>query len=450
LENEVAEIPSLQTPGPILEISKDPFGKRMKEFPWWFVAIILIAIWAAFIIFSRNYLFTTSVEFAIASDIDQISDSEANQISEQLREAFAEEDFPLSEGVVLEVKTLDQKWRILDDETTYFLFRDGDELDIFQRGRFYFNKELLFTTKTEFVNTSQISEQLKEAFEKQEVSLSKNAFIMIQRPDQKWRIVDGLSAYYLVRDGGNLEIFQRGSYGDAFDFIKIGLSTTFRTALWAYFFALIFGLLAGLGRISNNIILNNLSRLYVELIRGIPMLVLIFFIALVGVPLVVDGLNSFGIWLGENGLGTIATPLTSMTNQAIPMNIRAIIALAVTYGAFLAEIFRAGIQSITRGQMEAARSLGMSNAQAMRYVILPQAIRNVLPALGNDFVAMVKDSSLVSVLAVRDISQVARLYSGSTFRFREAYVTLTVMYLTLTVVLSLLVQVIERRMRTHD
>ncbi|MCJ7702246.1 MAG: amino acid ABC transporter permease, partial [Anaerolineales bacterium] len=146
----------------------------------------------------------------------------------------------------------------------------------------------------------------------------------------------------------------------------------------------------------------------------------------------------------------LAVPLTSMNNQAIAMNVRAIIALAVTYGAFLAEIFRAGIQSIGKGQMEAARSLGMGYGQAMRYIILPQAVRNVLPALGNDFVAMVKDSSLVSVLAVRDISQVARLYAGSTFRFREAYITLSVMYLTMTVLLSLIVQVIERRLRSND
>ena len=129
------------------------------------------------------------------------------------------------------------------------------------------------------------------------------------------------------------------------------------------------------------------------------------------------------------------------------MNTRAIIALAVTYGAYLAEIFRAGIQSIEHGQMEAARSLGMNYIQAMQHIILPQAIRNVLPALGNDFVAMVKDSSLVSVLAVRDITQVARLHAGGTFRFRESYITLAVMYLTMTVSLSIVVQVIERRLR---
>ena len=244
-------------------------------------------------------------------------------------------------------------------------------------------------------------------------------------------------------------IYSKGNYNEAFRRIIQGIGTTIVTSLAAYGIALIFGLLAGLGRISRNVALNNLATLYVELIRGIPMLVLIFFIALVGVPTVVNGINGLGDWLNELGLTAIGDVLASVTNQALSMSVRATIALAVTYGAFLAEIFRAGIQSIGRGQTEAARSLGMSTGQAMRYVILPQAIRNVLPALGNDFVAMVKDSSLVSLLAVRDITQVARLHAGSTFRYRETYVTLSVLYLTMTVTLSLLVQLLERRLRRH-
>ncbi len=240
------------------------------------------------------------------------------------------------------------------------------------------------------------------------------------------------------------------NYNDAFIFIKAGFVITINTTLISFSIAIVFGLLAGLGRISKNVVINNLARLYVELIRGIPILVLIFFIALVGVPVLVDGLNNLGFWLTDRGVGFLGKLFTAVTNKNISMITRAIIALAVTYGAYLAEIFRAGIQSIVRGQNEAARSLGMSYGQAMRYVILPQAIRNVLPALGNDFVAMVKDSSLVSVLAVRDITQVAKLYAGSTFRFREAYVTLAVMYLTMTVLLSLLVQLVERRLKTHE
>jgi polar amino acid transport system permease protein len=99
--------------------------------------------------------------------------------------------------------------------------------------------------------------------------------------------------------------------------------------------------------------------------------------------------------------------------------------------------------------MEAARSLGLNGRQAMRYVILPQAIRNVLPALGNDFIAMLKDSSLISVLAVRDITQMARLHSGSTFRFRESYLVLTFLYLSMTITLSLLLRWYERRLRQN-
>ena len=125
---------------------------------------------------------------------------------------------------------------------------------------------------------------------------------------------------------------------------------------------------------------------------------------------------------------------------------RAIIALTIGYSAFIAEIFRAGIQSIGRGQMEAARSLGMTNGQAMRHVILPQAIRNVLPPLGNDFIAMLKDSSLVSVLGVQDITQLGKVYSASTFRFFETYNVVAYLYLVMTVGLALVVRGMEKRM----
>ncbi len=239
-------------------------------------------------------------------------------------------------------------------------------------------------------------------------------------------ILIALSAAYIIITNTN--------YNEAFNFIKPGIMMTVNISLTSYGFALILGLLAGIGRLSKNVFFNNLARLYIEFVRGIPMLVLIFFIAFVGVPTVLDLVNSLGI--------------ANLDIQAISMENRAVIALAVTYGAFLAEIFRAGIQSIGGGQTEAARSLGMTQFQAMRFIILPQAIRNVLPALANDFVAMVKDSSLVSVLAVRDITQTARLYAGSTFRFREAYVTISILYLSMTVVLSLLVQALERRLST--
>ncbi len=235
------------------------------------------------------------------------------------------------------------------------------------------------------------------------------------------------------------------NYQQAFQFIRIGLSVTIITTLSAYAIAIVLGLVTGLGRISTNVFFKNLATLYVEIIRGIPMLVLIFFIALVGVPAMTSAINALGVLLTDAGLGGIGQALSQIDNKGVPMQLRAVIALSVTYGAFSAEIFRAGIQSINKGQMEAARSQGLTYGQAMRYIILPQAIKNVLPALGNDFVSMLKDSSLVSVLAVRDITQVAKLYAGQTFRYPEAYSTLAGLYLTMTVILSLGVKWLEKR-----
>lgn len=240
-------------------------------------------------------------------------------------------------------------------------------------------------------------------------------------------------------------IYTRSSYTQAFGFIRAGITITILTTISAFSISIVLGLLTGLGRIAKNVFFKNLATLYVEIIRGIPMLVLIFFIALVGVPAITAAMNSLGVWMTDIGLTGPGQLLTSVNNKGVPMQLRAIIALSITYGAFSAEIFRAGIQSINKGQMEAARSQGMTYWQAMRFIILPQAIRNVLPALGNDFVSMLKDSSLVSVLAVRDITQVAKLYAGQTFRYPEAYLTLAVLYLTMTVILSLGVKVLERR-----
>lgn len=242
-------------------------------------------------------------------------------------------------------------------------------------------------------------------------------------------------------------IYTKPSYRQAFDFIKAGLGVTLTITLFAFGIAVVLGLVAGLGRLSGQVLVRNLATLYVEIVRGIPMLVLIFYIALVGMPGVVSALKGIGEWLSSLGLSAPGAFLSRLENNSVSMEVRAVTALSITYGAFLAEVFRAGIQSVTRGQMEAARSLGMSHWQAMRFVILPQAVRNILPALGNDFISMLKDSSLVSVLAVRDITQITRLYAARSFQYPEAYTTLAVMYLSMTVALSFLVKAIERRMR---
>lgn len=208
-----------------------------------------------------------------------------------------------------------------------------------------------------------------------------------------------------------------------------GLGVTLRTALAAYVLAVIIGLLVGLARVSSNKILLNLTAFYVEVVRGIPILVLLMYIAFVGVPALAELLN--------------------FRTRDFPNELRVILGLAIAYGAFESEIFRAGIQSIEKGQMEAARALGMSYVQAMRYVILPQAFRRVLPALGNDFIAMLKDSSLVSVLGVEDITQLTKLYAASTFRFFQAYSLLAFLYLTMTILLSRGVRALETRLSQH-
>ncbi len=245
-------------------------------------------------------------------------------------------------------------------------------------------------------------------------------------------------------------VLTKPTYQQAFLFIGAGIKITIQTTIFAFGIAVVLGLVAGLGRISSNVFFKNLSTLYVELIRGVPMLVLIFFIAYVGVPAGVSLVNGLGKWFIGVGLSFLGTPLTGMQNNNVAMNVRAIIALSITYGAYLAEIFRAGIQSIGRGQTEAARAQGMSYWQAMRYIILPQAIKNVLPALGNDFVSMLKDTSLVSVLAVRDITQIAKLYTGTSFRYQESYTILAVLYLAMTVLLSTLVKFMEKRYQKDE
>lgn len=257
------------------------------------------------------------------------------------------------------------------------------------------------------------------------------------------------AALILIAATTLIVILANPTYHEAFFFIVAGMGLTIGVTLAAFVIAVILGLLTGLGRISESVVAKNAATLYVELVRGVPMLVLMFFIALVLVPGLIRAVNGLGVTFTEAGLTGLGSVFSALNIRDIPMVLRAIIALSVTYGAFLAEVFRAGIQSISRGQMEAARSQGMSRGQAMRYIILPQAIRNVLPALGNDFISMLKDSSLVSVLAVRDITQVARLYAGHSFRFTESYSSLAILYLVMTVSLSLGVKIIERRYGNH-
>jgi polar amino acid transport system permease protein len=258
-----------------------------------------------------------------------------------------------------------------------------------------------------------------------------------------WALIIALAALFIV-----YSIFNSPSYQDAFSFIREGIGTTIRVTLTAYSFAIVGGLFLGLGRVSKNPIYYNFATLYVELMRGIPMLVIILYGAFVVVPLGLQVANGLGTWLVQfPPLAEWGSSLQNINIQNVDMSVRAIAGLAMGYAAFEAEVFRAGIQSIERGQMEAARSLGMNYIQAMRYVILPQAFSRVLPPLGNDLIAILKDSSLISVLAVRDITQLGKLFRARTFSSFEAYNTMAFLYLSMTLSLSMLVKLIEKRLR---
>ncbi len=227
-----------------------------------------------------------------------------------------------------------------------------------------------------------------------------------------------------------------------------GMLVTLTVAVTSYILAITIGVFIGLGRVSKNVFYYNFATFYVEIVRGVPILVLLMYIAFVGVPMLVNGINFLGDGMVDFGL-PFGQGLADLTTRNFNNTWRVILGLGVAYGAFSAEIIRAGIESIEVGQMEAARSLGMTYSQAMRLIILPQAVRRVLPALGNDFVAMVKDSSLVSVLGVQDMTQLAKLHAASTFLFFQTYSILAFLYLVLTIMLTRAVRWLERRMSAH-
>ncbi len=237
-------------------------------------------------------------------------------------------------------------------------------------------------------------------------------------------------------------------YQEVFLFLVAGVELTIFMAVVSFALSLVLGLLAGLGRVSKNPVIYTISTLYVEVVRGVPLLVQLIYWAYVIAPALVGLVNFLGSYvLGAFvPLESIAIQWANLNIQDLDMTTRCIIGLAFGYGAYEAEIYRAGIQSIPRGQMEAARSLGMSHFQAMRHIILPQAIRIILPPLGNDFVAMLKDTSLVSAMAVRELTQLGKLYRGRTFRSFETWNTVSFLYLTMTIALSLLVRSLEKKM----
>lgn len=197
------------------------------------------------------------------------------------------------------------------------------------------------------------------------------------------------------------------------------------TILLAFFTVLIgffLGVLLALMRLSNKKILNIISASYVEFIRGTPLLVQLY--------LIFYGLPHIGI--------------------SLPDTVAGIIALSINSAAYIAEIVRAGIQAVDKGQMEAARSLGMPQSMGMKYIIIPQAVKNILPALGNEFIVVIKESSIASIIGIHELMYNADTVRGNIFKPFEPLIVAAIMYFILTFSLSKLVGAFERRLKTSD
>jgi len=237
-------------------------------------------------------------------------------------------------------------------------------------------------------------------------------------------------------------IARNESYRIIFNAVRKGVGTSLYVSLIAYFLAIVLGLLLSLMRIYRSRITQEVSSFYTEVMRGVPMLVLLYYISFVGAPALINALNWLGGPLIQAGI------IAKLDIRQLNFTGRAILALMLGYGAFIGEIFRSGIQSIEKDQTEAGQVEGATYWQIMRFILLPQAVRNVLPALGNEFIAILKDSALVSALGVQDITQLGKVYSASTFKFFQTYNVVAFLYLIMTMSLAALLRLAERWLKS--
>jgi polar amino acid transport system permease protein len=216
-------------------------------------------------------------------------------------------------------------------------------------------------------------------------------------------------------------------------FVRDGLVVTVFVTITAFIFTLILGMFGGLGRLSRNRIIYGISSLYVELLRGIPLLVQLIW-----------WYFAFPVVVQQIGRSLNIPALANYQANAIFI---AVVGLVVCYGAYMSEIYRAGIQSVPKGQVEAARSLGMSYVQTMRHVVFPQAFRVILPPVGNEFIALLKDSSLVSVVAVADLTRRGREFMATHFNPIEVWTMVALLYLVMTLFSARMVSWMEKKTR---
>ena len=234
------------------------------------------------------------------------------------------------------------------------------------------------------------------------------------------------------------------------NFLLIGLITTLKLSIWACLLATIAGFIMGMFRTSKNLFLRMVGRTYVELIRNLPPLVLIyifyFFVVDQIMPLL--GVEAFIRSRPENVKAILAVLFAQ--ESLFVQFVSGVFTIAFFEGAYITEIVRAGIESVERGQSEAAYSLGLSWFDKMRFIILPQAIRRVLPPLANEFINTIKYSSLASVVSIQELTYMGKQVQVATRFIFEPWITVAVMYLILTLSLSLAVSRLEKRMSRSD
>jgi polar amino acid transport system permease protein len=234
------------------------------------------------------------------------------------------------------------------------------------------------------------------------------------------------------------------------NYLLLGLFTTIKLSIWSTILAVVIGVVMGIFRTSKRLLARMVGTAYVELVRNLPALVLVFifyfFVSDQIMPLL--GIDNF-IRARTGGSRQVLEFLFAPTSLFTQF-ISGIVTIAVFEGAFITEIVRAGIESIERGQREAAYALGLSWADQMRYVILPQATRRVLPPLANQFVSTIKDSSIVSAISIQELTFEGVQLSTSTQLIFEVWITVTAMYLLLTLSLSIAVHRLEKRLRRSD
>ena len=247
-----------------------------------------------------------------------------------------------------------------------------------------------------------------------------------------WLIVAGAVAAWML-----YEVVADDLYRQVLTTLSKGVTITVFVTLVGFLSASVIGLLLATASLSNSLVLRQIARFYIEIVRGVPIIVLLLYVAFVFAPALVAAWN----WIAELlGIDPIRT-------RDFTLLWRAILALTIGYSAFIAEVFRAGLQSIDKGQIEAAEALGLSRWQRFRLIVFPQAFRTILPPLGNDFIAMVKDSSLVSVLGVLDVTQLGKVTAAGNFRYFETYNVVALIYLLMTVTLSLALRHLEQKLR---